>query len=197
MKKPLVGVIISMLLIVIVGLVFFTQIKPFGITSSQSFHTSLIQERVVELSELTALKYVYSKAMVNRDDKKIPLTDIRFAETIKLVEYTGYLKAGSDLSKVEVDYDEVGKQVTVRVPKAKVLDNVVELENMTIEDVKGNIFFDPPTQQLIDDITAEKKKFEEEKISQGFLTEADKRTEEVLKSFLSFDEENEIIVEFY
>lgn len=197
MKKSLIGVIISMLLIVIVGLVFFPQIKPFGITSSQSSHTSLIQERVVELSELVTLKYEYSKAMVNRDDKKILLTDIRFAETIKLVEYTGYLKAGSDLSKVEVAYDEDGKQITVRVPKAKVLDNVVNLKDMKIEDVKGNIFSDPPTQQIIDDIYDESKKFEEKKIRQGFLTEADKRTEEVLKSFLNPDKENEVIVEFY
>lgn len=197
MKKTLVGAFISLLLIIIVGLVVFIQFKPFGITSSQSSHTSLLQERVVELSELATLKYEYSKAMVNRDDKKILLTDISFAETIKLVEYTGYLKAGSDISKVEVDHDEEGKQVTVRVPKAKILDNVVETENMKIEDVKGNIFSDPPTQKLIDDINVEKKKFEEEKISQGFLTEADKRTEEVLKAFLSSDEEYEVIVEFY
>ena len=197
MKKPLVGVIISMLLIVIVGLVVFIQFKPFGSAASQSSHTSLIQERVVELSELTTLKYEYSKAMVRRDGKNIPLTDIRFAETIKLIEYSGYLKAGSDLSKVEAAYDEEAEQVTVRVPKAKVLDNVVELEKMKIEDMKGNIFLDPPTQQIIDDISDEKKKFEEEKISQGFLKEADKRTEEILKSFLSFNEDNEIIIEFY
>lgn len=197
MKKPLVGIIISLLLIVIAVLVVFTQIKPFGITSSQSSNAVLIQERVVELSELTTLKYEYTKAMVYRDDTKIKWTDIRIGETIKLVEYTGYLKAGSDLSKVEVDYDEVGKQVTVRVPKAKVLDNVVELEKMDITDVKGTIFSDPPTQELIDEVTEKKKKFEEEKIGQGFLTEADKRTEEVLKSFLSRDEVNEVIVEFY
>lgn len=197
MKKMLVGVIISMLLIVIVVLIVFTQIKPFGITSSQSSNTVLIQERVVELSELTTLKYEYTKAMVYRDDAKIKWTDIRIGETIKLVEYTGYLKAGSDLSKVEVDYDEATKQVTVRVPKAKVLDNVVELEKMDITDVKGTIFSDPPTQELIDKVTEKKNKFEEEKIGQGFLTEADKRTEEVLKSFLNFDEETEVIIEFY
>lgn len=197
MKKILVGIIISMLLIVIVSLVVFIKFNPFATTTSQSSQTSLIQERVVELSELTTLKYEYSKATVNRDSKKIPLTDIRFAETIKLIEYTGYIKAGSDLSKVEVAYDEDAKLVNIRIPKAKVLDNVVELENMKIEDVKGNIFLDPPTQKIIDDITAEKKEFEEEKIDQGFLTEADKRTEEVLKSFLNYDEENEVIIEFY
>lgn len=197
MKKLLVGVIILMVLIVTAGVVGFIQFKPFGITSSQSTHTSLIQERVVELSELATLKYEYSKAMVNRDDKKILLTDIRFAETIKLVEYTGYLKAGSDLSGVEVEYDEEGKEVKVRVPKAKILDNVVNLKDMKIEDVKGNIFSDPPTQQIIDDIYDESKKFEEEKINKGLLKEADKRTEEVLKSFLNSDKENEVIVEFY
>ncbi|CEG23820.1 hypothetical protein BN1080_02827 [Planococcus massiliensis] len=197
MKKRLVGVFISMLLLVIVGLVFFIQFKPAGSTSSQSSHTSLLQERVVEISELATLEYEYSKAMINRDDKKIPLTDIRFAETIKLVEYKGYLKAGSDLSKVEITDDEEANQVTVKVPKAKILDNVVELKDMKIEDVKGNIFSDPPTQKIIDDIYAESKKFEEEKIGQGFLKEADERTEKVLKSFLKVDEEDEIIIEFY
>ena len=197
MKKLLVGVLVSVLLIGIIGLVLVIQFKPFGITSSQSSDTSLIEERVVELSELATLEYKYSKVMINRDEKNIPLTDIRFAETIKLVEYTGYLKAGSDLSQAEAVYNEESNQVTVRVPKAKVLDNVVETENMKIEDVKGSIFSDPPTQQIIDDINAEKKEFEEEKVGQGFLTEADKRTEEVLKSFLSFDEETEVIIEFY
>ncbi|UJF27567.1 DUF4230 domain-containing protein [Planococcus sp. 107-1] len=197
MKKRLVGVILSMLFIVIVGLVVIIQFTPFGNTASQSSHTSILQERIVEISELATLKYEYSKAMVKRDDKKILLTDISFAETIKLVEYTGYMKAGSDLSKVEVDYDEAGKQVTVRVPKAKILDNVVQTENMKIEDVKGNIFSDPPTQEIIDDINEEKMKFEEEKIDQGFLTEADKRTAEVLKSFLRVEEDEEIVIEFY
>ncbi|KOF09150.1 hypothetical protein AC739_16215 [Planococcus glaciei] len=197
MKKLLVGVIILIVLVVTASLAGFIQFKPLGITSSQSAQTSLIQERVVELTELATLKYEYKNAMVNRDNKEIPLTDIRFAETIKLVEYTGYLKAGSDLSGVEVEYNKEGKEVKVRVPKAKVLDNVVNLKDMKIEDVKGNIFSDPPTQQIIDDIYDESKKFEEEKITQGFLTEADKRTEEFLKTFLNTDKENEVIVEFY
>lgn len=197
MKKRLVGVIISMLLIVIVGLIFLLQFKPIGSNASQSSHTSLLQERIVEISELATLEYEYSKAMVNRDDKKIPLTDIRFAETIKLIEYKGYLKAGSDLSKVEIIDDEEANRVTVRVPKARILDNVVQTENMKIEDVKGNIFSDPPTQEIIEDINEEKMKFEEEKIDQGFLTEADKRTAEVLKSFLRVDEDEEIVIEFY
>src|SRR5690606_13584755 len=98
---------------------------------------------------------------------------------------------------VEVTNDEEAKQVTVRIPKAKILDNVVELKDLKIVDVKGNIFSDPPTQKIIDDIYAQSKEFEEKKIGQGFLTEADERTEKVLKSFLKVDEEDEIIIEFY
>lgn len=86
MKKPLAGVVISILLVVIVALVVFPQIKPFGITSSQSSQTSLIQERVVEISELATLEYEYTKARIYRDDTKILWTDIRIAETIKIVE---------------------------------------------------------------------------------------------------------------
>ncbi|MBT2583355.1 DUF4230 domain-containing protein [Planococcus sp. ISL-109] len=195
--KKLVGTLVFVLIIGAIGVFAFSQIKPFGITTNSSAETSLVQDRIVELSEWTTLKYEYSKAIVSRTDKNIPLTDINFAEAIKLIEYSGYLKAGSDLSKLEVSYDEVSEQLSVRVPKAQILDNVVETEKTTIEDVKGNIFSDSPTQKVFDDINADKATLEEEKISQGFLEEADKRTEELLTPLLSSMGHDDVIIEFY
>lgn len=195
--KKLAGILVFVLIIGAIGVFVFSQIKPFEITANSSVDTSLVQDRIVELSEWTTLKYEYSKAMVSRESLNIPLTDINFAESIKLIEYSGYLKAGSDLSRLEVSYDEVSEQLSVRVPKAQILDNVVETEKTTVEDVKGNIFSDPPTQKIFDDINAEKAALEEEKISQGFLEEADKRTEELLIPLLSSMGHDDVIIEFY
>ncbi|HSI66719.1 MAG TPA: DUF4230 domain-containing protein [Planococcus sp. (in: firmicutes)] len=195
--KKLAGILVFVLIIGALGVFAFTQIKPFGITTNTSSETSLIEERIVELSEWTTLKYEYSKVIVSRTNRSIPMTDINFAEAIRLIEYSGYLNAGSDLSNLEVSYNEVSEQVSMRVPKAQILDNVVETETAKVQDIKGNIFSDYPTQTIFDEINADKETLEEEKISQGFLDEADKRTEELLTALLSSMGHNDITIAFY
>ena len=83
------------------------------------------------------------------------------------------------------------------MPKSYILDNVVETEKTKVEDVKGNIFSDYPTQTIIDEINAHKKQREEETISNGFLEEADKRAELLLISHYSSNGYDEVIIEFY
>ncbi|WP_341962880.1 DUF4230 domain-containing protein [Planococcus maritimus] len=196
MKKFAAVVLVA--LILIAGALFaFAQMDLFKVTTNSSSETALVQDRIVELSEWTTLKYEYSHAIVSRTDKSIPFTDINFAEAIKLIEYSGYLKAGSDLSQMEMDYDDESEKMSVRIPKAQILDNVVETEKTTVEDIKGNIFSDYPTQKVFDEVNENKKQLEEEKIEQGFLEEADKRTEELLTAFLNTQGYTEVSIEFY
>ena len=110
----------------------------------------------------------------------------------------GFVRAANlEFSKVKPSYDEVSKRLLVKVPKSYILDNVVETEKTKVEDVKGNIFSDYPTQTIIDEINAHKKQLEEEKISNGFLEEADKRAELLLISHYSSNGYDEVIIEFY
>lgn len=183
-----------------VGLFTLSRASFFEVSTNRSSETALIQDRLVELSDLTTLKYEYSNVIVSRTNRSVSLmgkTDIEFAEAIKLIEYSGYLKAGTDLSKVEVNTDKETEQVSVRVPHSQILDNVVETDKTTVEDVKGNVFSDYPTQVVFDEINENKKQLEEEKVQQGFLDEADERVASLLTSFLSSNGYNEVIIEFY
>lgn len=197
MKRRIVKILAFIIIFGVIGSFIFSQMKQSGILANESPETSLLQERIVKLSEWTTLKYEYSKAIVSREEKNIPLTDFNYAESIKLIEYSGYLEAGSDLSKLKVSHNKVSKQILIRVPKAQILDNVVDTEKTKITDVKGNIFFDPPTQKIIDELNTNKKEIEKEKIKKGFLDEADKRTKELLISFLSSMGQEDVIIEFY
>jgi hypothetical protein len=47
----------------------------------------------------------------------IGIPDISYAEAIKLIKYSGYLKAGTDVSKIQILYDKASKQLLVKVPK--------------------------------------------------------------------------------
>lgn len=201
--KKLLKLILKIFLFLVAVIVFMYILSATGlikITTERSSDTSLLQDNLVELSEWTILKYEYSNVIISRTDRKLiifGITDIRFAESIKLIEYSGYLKAGTDLSKVEITYDKTLKKLNVRVPKSEILDNVIETEKTKVEDIKGNIFSDYPIQFVFDELNEQKKIIEDEKISQGFLDNADKRVEELLISFLTAKGFENIRIEFF
>ena len=195
MKRPNVKRIIRHFFIagtwVIVGAIgFFIYTNPeiFAEKTNKTSEAALIKESLVELSEWTTLKYEYENVIVSRTNKTLPLpgdNDIKYAETIKLIEYSGYLKAGTNLKEIQLTLDEETKQASVILPKSQILDNVAETEKMKVEDIKGNILSDYPTQTIIDEINSNKKQLEEEKINQGFLKEANKRIEVMITDFFN------------
>lgn len=156
----------------------------------------MVQDRLVELSELTTLKYEYSTVIISQTERNIPLIDFSFAEAIKLIEYSGYIKAGIDLSKADVSFDESSDVLTVRVPRAQVLDHVAETQTAKVQDVKGNIFSDYPTQIIFDEINVRKEEIEKEKIDQGLLDQADDRIQKLLTSFLQINGYENAVIEF-
>lgn len=195
MKKILLLLVIGM-----AGYFIFTETDLISTRTNRNSETALVQEKLVELSEWTTLKYEYSDVIISRTDKSFDLfgfADFDYAEAIKLIEYSGYLKAGTDLSELQMTYNEENKQLSVRVPKSQILDNVVETEKTRVEDIKGTIFSDYPSQIIFDEINVNKQQLEDEKISQGFLDEADKRVESLLTSFLSSNGFEDANIEFY
>ena len=180
--------------LVVSGILFF---KPSIISTSKNSDTALVKEQLVELSEWTTLKYEYSKVIISRSSKNVPLIDLKLAEAIKLIEYDGYLKAGTDLSKLQLSYNETTKQLLVKVPNSKILDNVADTDTAKVTDVKGDLFSDYQSQQIFDDINKEKNKIEKKKIEQGFLEEADERIQKLLTSFLKTNGYSKVTIEFY
>lgn len=197
--KKLVGILFFVLIIGVAGYAF-SQTNLFGVTTDSSSDASLVQDQIVKIAELASLEYEYSNVIVSETGKNISLpgvSDIKFAEAIRLIEYDGYIKAGSKASEIETSYDESTKQLVLRVPRAEILENVADTENMEIRDIKDELFSDYPSQKIIEDINTEKEKLEKEKIEQGFLEEADNNTAEILMALLETPAYEEVIIEFY
>jgi hypothetical protein len=197
--KIIKSIVLTIIIIIAVLLLLnFRNILNFN--EDKTSRATLVAEKLVELSEWTTLRYEYSNVIVSRLEQSVNvfgITDFNYAETIKLIEYTGYIKAGTDMSKVEITIDEESNKIIVKVPKSQILDNVVETENTRVEDLVGNIFSNYPTQIVFDEINKNKILLEEKKINDGFLEDADKRIEELLTSFLLSSGFEEIEIEFY
>lgn len=201
LKRIFKGIFGLILFIVIAYLILILLNKAdfLSLNSNKHSETSLVQDKLVELSEWTTLRYEYSNVIVSRTDKTLTVlgSDFNFAETIKLIEYSGYLKAGTDMSKVELKYDDEAEKIFAKVPRSKILDNVVDTNSVKVEDIKGNIFSDYSTQIVFDEINANKAELEDKKISEGFLDEADRRIKQLLTSFLLANGYEEVVIEFY
>ncbi len=198
MLKVKITLILVLIIVVLVGALAISNKGIFESQTNISAETALMQEKLVELSEWATLKYEYSNVIVSRTEKSLSLlgiTDINYAEAIKLIQYSGYLKAGTNLSEIQISYDKISEKTIVKIPKSKILDNVVETDSVKVEDIKGNIFSDYPSQIIFDEINLEKSKLEDEKVSQGFLEEADNRIRHFLISFLAANGYNEVEIE--
>ena len=180
-------IIITILIFVaLVGGIFFLFE---GGMSDDKAQVSLIRDNLIKVAELATLRYEYKNVIISRTDKNLlpKISDIKYAEAIRLIEYTGYLKAGTDFTAIEVEYDETAGKMFVTLPHSRILDNVVQTESVVVQDVKRNIFASYPTQIIFEEINENKRLLEQEKIGQGFLLEADRCIEAMVKSFLQID----------
>ncbi|WED55274.1 DUF4230 domain-containing protein [Exiguobacterium profundum] len=196
MKRMIGRVSFVLLMLILIGIIAIVVIKPSVFSTNQQADVSLVKDRLVELTELTTLKYEYSNVIVSRNSTKVPLVEIKIAEAIKLIEYSGYLKAGTDLSNMEVSYNDTTEQLNVTVPHSTILDNVANTDDAKVTDVKGTLFSDYPSQLIFDEINKEKAKMEKTKIEQGLLTEADERIEAFLTEFLKNSGYETVAIEF-
>lgn len=199
MKRMIGRVSFVLLTLILIGVIAIVVIKPSVFSTNQRADVSLVKDRLVELTELTTLKYEYSNVIVSRNTTSVSLIglkDVKLAEAIKLIEYSGYLKAGTDLSNMEVSYNDTTEQLKVTVPHSTILDNVANTDDAKVTDVKGTLFSDYPSQLIFDEINKEKAKMEKAKIEQGLLTEADERIEAFLTEFLKNSGYETVAIEF-
>lgn len=199
MKRMIGRVSFVLLTLILIGVIAIVVIKPSVFSTNQQADVSLVKDRLVELTELTTLKYEYSNVIVSRNTTSVSLIglkDVKLAEAIKLIEYSGYLKAGTDLSSMEVSYNDTTEKLTVTVPHSTILDNVANTDDAKVTDVKGTLFSDYSSQLIFDEINKEKAKMEKAKIEQGLLTEADERIEAFLTEFLKNSGYETVAIEF-
>lgn len=199
MKRMIGRVSFVLLTLILIGVIAIVVINPSVFSTNQQADVSLVKDRLVELTELTTLKYEYSNVIVSRNTTSVSLIglkDVKLAEAIKLIEYSGYLKAGTDLSNMEVSYNDTTEQLNVTVPHSTILDNVANTDDAVVTDVKGTLFSDYPSQLIFDEINKEKAKMEKTKIDQGLLTEADERIEAFLTEFLKNSGYETVAIEF-
>lgn len=175
--------ILVLILIAVVAGAFFLGGVMAGRNSQPQITSSLLGQRLSAIQELATQEYHYTNMgrFQNQLDFygwKVPFTTKSF-----IVAYDGVIKAGVDLSELQVEVS--GKTISVTLPEGKILSHDIDEDSLEVFDETKNIF--NPIQ--IEDYTGftadQKASMEERAISEGLLTAASERARTVVEEFIT------------
>lgn len=176
-------VVFIIFLIIIVTIVLFMYFR-FTIKKETNILSNNVEEQVMKLLDLSTVKYNYTNVVAYKDNKKLKNMDIPFTSKGFLIKYSGYIKAGIDLSTASVKVVDKDNAEII-FDKPIILDNVINEDDAYIYDEKESLFNQLKIQDLYDVLIKEKENMEKEAIEKGILNEAEENALEILNSFLT------------
>lgn len=174
--------LIIIICITITSLIAFLSFK--SINDKKIVNSSVVAEKLTKLKELATTKYTYTKVLEVKNDRQFNGISIPFTQKYFLLQYDGYIKAGVDLSKLDIKINNDTSTITLKLNHSKILDDVVNQDSIHIYDEKSGLFNKLALTDMVNEITAQKNIVEGEVIKKGFLKESDNNASLLLEAIL-------------
>lgn len=173
-------VLAIIVILIIVGIGGYAKISMDRKTNLLS---NKIEENILKLVELSTVKYNYTNIVEYEDKMQLSGITIPFTNKRFILKYSGYIKAGIDLSTIEVNLKDKNT-VEVKMNKAEIFENVIPEEDVYFYDERDSVFNKLSFKELYVVLIQEKEKMKEEVIEKGILNDAEKNGTEAIKSLL-------------
>lgn len=194
MKKNLKSLFFILLAVVLIGGGGYIYLQT-RVSTSVEHTSSNITESILQILQLSTLEYNYTDVVSYKESSKYKDFVIPFTEKRFMIKYTGYIKAGSDLSNLEIDMPDA-ETIYITIDSAKITDNVINEEDLYVYDEKGSIFNNLKIADVYEILVAEKASTQAELIESGFLQDADERSEELITQLVKAMGFEEVVVRF-
>ena len=164
---------------------FFWGLRMGGRAAEPAITGELISQQLRAVEELVSLEYNYTN--VGRFEEQVDFYGWKVPFTLKsfIVSYDGVIKAGVDLTRIEVEIDDLAKTVTVRLPESQILSHEIPEDSIEVFDESDN----PLNRITIEDYTGftldQKKAMEQRAADNGLLTGADEKARAAVESLLA------------
>jgi hypothetical protein len=165
--------------IILLVLLIMNQSKS---TKTEEYTSDMILSKIVYLQELSLVKYNYTGVISYKDYYKILNINVPLTEKSFLIKYGGYVKAGVDFSRIKVDVDN--RSVHVSVPKAKILDTVIDENSVKVYDESQNAFNPIKITDYNEALKKEKNTMIDDALKQGILKEANEQAKLAISALL-------------
>ncbi len=194
MKKRVKNIFIYLLLalLILTGIYFYFQMR---VTTTAETFSNTVSERVVDILQLSTLEYNYTDVVSYKESVKYNKFNIPFTQKRFLIKYTGYIKAGADLSDIEIDVKDANT-IHITLNHSTITDNVINEEDLYVYDEKESIFNQLKIEDVYNVLVEEKQKTESKIIENGFLDEADQRSQDLITGLLKALNFENIVISF-
>ena len=182
--KALLAVLAAALIIGAAAGVFLYGVKRGSQEARPVVTSDLLGQQLRAVEELVSVSYHYTN-MARYENQldfygwKVPFTTKSF-----IVSYDGIIKAGVDLSKVEVDMD--ADRITVTLPGSQIISHEIPEDSIEVFDESDNVF----NRISITDYTSftgdQKAAMEQRVLENGLLASADEKAMDAVESLLRY-----------
>lgn len=199
-KLPAILVIAIVVLSIILGINIGSKWQQTK-ADKKNHHTQItsdaLHQEIEQIGELATVNYYYTNMGKFEDALKFFSHDVPFTTKSFIVSYDGNIKAGIDLSKVEINITDA--VITVTLPSAYITSHDVDMDSVIFYDEKNSIFNGLSAEDVTAFLGTQQKLMEEKAINNGLLMKAEENTEQVLKAlldnFIKVNDENDIAYE--
>jgi uncharacterized protein DUF4230 len=186
------GIISLIIIAVIVSAIVFFNVRQ---NNEEEIISSTIEEKVSKIVELSTVKYNYTDIVSYENSKELSGIKLPFTEKKFIVQYSGYIKAGVDLSTIQIDIKDEDT-IHINMEKAAVLENIIMEEKVKFFDEKDGLFNKLSFKDLYSVLIGEKEKAKNEAIERGLLNESQDNAEEILLSLLEEMNFKNVVIRF-
>ncbi len=145
---------------------------------------SVIEEQIHNIGELATVEYLYTDAGRFSDTNQLFGMDIGITQKSFIAKWDGAIKAGIDIEKVEISYNQVAKTITVSLPKSEILSHEIDDETVETLDQKDGLFNPVKVEDVRVFDSESKIAMEERAIKNGLLEKADKNAKNIISNLL-------------
>ena len=173
----------NMIVIIIIAVVFFFvgKIWPSG-EEPAAITSDLLSQQIQSISELASVEYNYTNMGKFENQAtfygwKVPFTTKSF-----ILSYDGKIKAGIDMSLVEVHMS--GKNINISIPETKILSHEIDEKSIEVFDETKNIFNQISITDYNQFAIDQKESMENKAKEKGLLEKAQNKAQETIKTFV-------------
>ncbi len=142
-----------------------------GSEKEEGYDSSSVMNRIAYMQELALVRYNYTGVISYRDQRKIFSMNVPLTDKYFLLKYNGYIKAGVDFSRIKVNVISP-TDVHVSIPKATILDIVVDENSMEVFNESENAFNPLKMDDYKEALIREKEVMSRDAIDQGIYDQA-------------------------
>lgn len=181
MRKPGFFTLLLLLAVMVLSILLMLNKAPKNRTAQ--YDSTIIVEKIVNIQELATIKSNFTGVISYKDAIKLFKFNVPLTGKFFLLKYNGYMKAGVDFSRVHVEVEE--KKVTVSIPRAQILDIVIDENSIAVFSESDNMFNPIKIGDVTEALSTEKQNLRREAVKGGLLDEAYRQAELTLRTFLT------------